>query len=509
MKVPPAIKIVSIFFICVSCQSGIDKVLSVEKFSKSKPYAVKIGRERSYYQADKISSRINDMGVGSYIIQFSDTNEKTGEWFQIMCGAIENQDSATLLKTYLSQAFDIHNAVIVRYNDYADAEIDIDTTELRELKRINSNEPDVSESILELTKLFPDNNALYVNNLSIVNSPEDPKLIAGYSMVYKLKLDLPRGISRRDLLEATDCFAEVVYHDNLYGDKVTVDIGILRQQETVAHKASILSIPNESRQQEFANNYADQILNTGEYPSEKKEEIEIKAATLLKGYKVTISLWNNQLRTYLVLVDENLKYIIFSQSTDKTEEELAEILQGVGKGEGLLNYGEFYNTFYTLPDKMPDNETFIAFSLSRLGNSYARNKSNTRWANEMVGHWQASGYFRNNRKGNWSYSLFDLLTEKEQNYIYKTLYWKEQSKNKQTIKLLGTNGIHVTSKKFNLKKFKTIHSTLEINFGLGRYVCAIDNSEKSWLSKKDMLERAEALQLKRDAIDKTTKKPIL
>ena len=209
------------------------------------------------------------------------------------------------------------------------------------------------------------------------------------------------------------------------------------------------------------------------------------------------------------MVDENLKYIIFSQSTDKTEEELAEILQGVGKGEGLLNYGEFYNTFYTLPDKMPDNETFIAFSLSRLGNGYARNKSNTRWANEMVGHWQASGYFRNNRKGNWSYSLFDLLTEKEQNYIYKTLYWKEQSKNKQTIKLLGTKGIHVTSKKFNLKKFKTIHSTLEINFGLGRYVCAIDNSEKSWLSKKDMLERAEAFQLKREAINKNTKKPIL
>jgi len=484
-------------------------VIKVEKFSKSKPYAVKICRERSYFQADKISSRINGMGIHSYIIQFSDTIEKTGDWFQIMCGAIENQDSAAQLKTYLSQAFSINKAEIVSFNDYKGAEIDIDSTELDELRRINSQRPDVPEHILDLAKTFPDNNSLYVNNLSVINSPEDPNLMTGYGMIYRLKLDLPRGISRKELLEATDCFAEVVYHDNLYGDKVTVDIGILRKQETVANKASILGLKDDNKQKEIANDYAEQILNTGEYPTEKKEYIEIKAANILKGYKVTISLWNNQQRTYLVLVDQNVKYLIFSQSTDKTEEELVKVLQGVGKGDGLLNYGEFFNTFYTLPDKMPQDERFVAFSLSRLDKNYARNKSYTRWAKEMVGHWQASGYFRNSRKGNWSYSLFDLLTEDEQNYIYKTLYWRDQSKNKLTINVLDTKGIHVTSKKFNWKKFKTIHTTLEINFGVGRYVCAIDNSEKSWLSKKDILQRAEALQLKSEALVANSKKPIL
>jgi hypothetical protein len=493
MKFPPVIFISLVIF--TSCQSGIDQVVKVEKFSENRPYALKISRERSFYQADKISSRMNDMGIHSYIIQFSDTLEKTGDWFQIMCGAIENIDSAVQYKAFLSHTYNINNAEIVKYDDFSNARIDINYNELEEIKKIESNTPDVPNHLLDLTKLFPDNNALYVNNLSIINSPEKPEQMSGYDVIYKLNLDLPRGISRRELLDATNCFAEVVYKDNIYGDKVIVDIGVLRQTETIAHEASILSLPAKDKQKAIANEFAEKILSTGEYPSENKEEIEINAATKLQGYKVTISLWNNQQRTYLVLVDESLHHLVFSQSTDKSESELVEILQGIGSGNGLLNYSEFYNTFFTIPDKMPDNDKFIAFGLNRIDNNYARSKSYTRWAKEMVGHWQASGYFVNSRKGNWSYSLFDLLTEKEQNYIYKTLYWKEQSKNKQTIKVLGTNGIHVTSKKFNWKKFKTVYTTLEINFGAGRYVCAIDNSDKSWLSKNNLLERAEALQI--------------
>ena len=209
------------------------------------------------------------------------------------------------------------------------------------------------------------------------------------------------------------------------------------------------------------------------------------------------------------MLDENLQYLIFSQSTDKSEKELIEILSGIGKGKGLLNYDEFYNTFYTLPDKLYDNDRFTAFNLNRLEGSYAKNKGYTRWAKEMVGHWQATGYFYNLQKGTWSYSIFDLLTKEEQNFIYKTLYWKEQSKNKQIITVYGTQGIHVTSKRFNWKKFKTIHTTREINFGVGRYICAIDNSKKSFLSKKELKERAEALQLEKKSSKNQSDKPIL
>ena len=36
---------------------------------------------------------------------------------------------------------------------------------------------------------------------------------------------------------------------------------------------------------------------------------------------------------------------MFSQSTDKSEEDLIDILTEVGNGNGLLSYDEFYNVF--------------------------------------------------------------------------------------------------------------------------------------------------------------------
>lgn len=466
----------------------------VVKFSENNPFALKIARERSYYQADKVSKRVNNMGLHAYIVEISDTLDNSGSWFQILYGAIPTQDSATQLQHYLSENFHFNKLEIVNYSNYSDAKFDIDTTELSELHRIQSIQPDIPEDIYQLVKIFPDNNSLYINELSVVNSPERLENLIGVGTIYSLKLDLPRGISRKKLLQSTTCFAEVIYRDNLFGDKIILDIGKLRSSEAKIQTGAILNNP-ENRQKEIAYEYADLVLNTGEYVTEKMEEIEIQSNTLLKGFKVSISLWNNQLRTYLILVDESLQFLIFSQSTDKTEKELIEILEGIGRGGGLQDYDEFYNTFFTMPDKLSDNEAFTAFTLNRLEDSYAKNKGYARWAKEMMGHWQASAYFTNQIKGGWSYSIFDLLDAEDQNYIYKTLYWNEQSKNKEIINIYGTKGIHVTQKKFNWKKFKNVSTTLEINFGLGRYVCAVDNTEDALFSKNELIRRAESLQL--------------
>jgi len=473
------------------------------KFSKDRPYALKISRERSYYQAHKVSDRVNEMGLHSYVVEISDTTDDSGNWFQVLYGAIPTKDSASQLQNYLAKNYHFKELEIVNYSHYDDAKLDIDSTELPELHRIGSNMPDVPNEVFRLIKKFPDNNSLYISELSVVNSPENLNDITGVSTIYNLKLDLPRGISRKMLLQATNCFAEVTYRDNLFGDKVIIDIGELRKN--VAEKIEQSDDSAIDPQKAIALEYAESVLNTGEYVTERMEEIEIQSKNLLKGLKVSISLWNNQLKTYLILVDESLQYLIFSQSTDKSEKELTEILEGIGKANGLLDYDEFYNTFYTMPDKLSDNESFTAFSLNRLEDSYAKNKAYARWAKEMMGHWQASAYFFNKTKGGWTYSIFDLLNAEDQNYIYKTLYWNEQSRNKEIINIYGTKGIHVTNKKFNWKKFKNVYTTLEINFGLGRYVCAVDNMENAIFSKEELKARAESLQLdeKKKGIKKT------
>jgi hypothetical protein len=110
----------------------------------------------------------------------------------------------------------------------------------------------------------------------------------------------------------------------------------------------------------------------------------------------------------------------------------------------------------------------------------------------MVGHWTASGYFWNTRKGFWSFQLFDLLTPPSQNYIYGVLYSGAKSFNKTKTDVYGVNGYFV-----NMGFFW--YNSLELNFGINRYVFAIDSEN---LNKKDLMKRAEKMQFKRGGYTK-------
>ena len=87
-----------------------------------------------------------------------------------------------------------------------------------------------------------------------------------------MNMDLPRGISKKLILNKMTAFSEVIYKDNLYGDQVTLDIGKLREVVPVEHSFSIINSSNSSSF-EIAEEYADMILETGDYRFEEKKEI--------------------------------------------------------------------------------------------------------------------------------------------------------------------------------------------------------------------------------------------
>lgn len=291
-----------------------------------------------------------------------------------------------------------------------------------------------------------------------------------------------------------EAFAEVIYQDNLYGDRVTVDIGkLLPPTKPTRQRGAFWQEP--SRQAfEIANSYAERILNTGEYLQEEKAEISVQSYTLLQGYKVMIEPKAGYVRTYYILVDPTLSYVLFCQSTDKTEEELISLLTQVGAAEGLFNYDEFYNTFYTIPERLVDGDLFLGFTIDKIQPSYAVNKGNANWAKECVGHWSANGYFYHAKKGLWTYGLFDLLTSEAESYMYD-MYTRDATEGKSGIQVQGVQGTKVTTTEFDWDTFETYSRVTEINFGTGRYVCMVDNSEGSWLNTHDLVARAEALQL--------------
>jgi hypothetical protein len=233
--------------------------------------------------------------------------------------------------------------------------------------------------------------------------------------------------------------------------------------------------------------FSEDILNSGEYANESIKEIKISAFKLLTGYKVGFTTKKGIYRSYLVLSDTDCQYLIIAQSVDKNEEEIQEILSEVGKSKGLNDYDEFYNNFYVLPSDPEYDDIFLGYTINKLGWSYARQKGYSNWSKAMVGHWNVNGYFWNREKGLWTLALFDLLTPSSQSHIYGKLYSGQQSYNKTQTNVYGVNGYFVNTEFYR-------YSNLELNFGIRRYVYAI-NSEN--LNRKDMLNRSEKMQFKK------------
>lgn len=476
--------------------SCTEKERIIEKFSEEKPYAIQIAKERSFHQAEKLSNRLLDMDIDAYMIQYADSIENDGLWYYILANNMDVLDSAKVLRERMENQFSLKDLQIVKFDDFQGAVLELDSLRAKEKKTVQANKPDLEEDIFQVINKFPESNALLVQKTFVLNTPEDPKNTKGFSSVYSMKMDLPRGISKKLILKKMSAFSEVIYKDNLYGDQVTLDIGKLRNVVPVVQSFSLINTAN-AASFEIAEEYADLILETGDYRFEEKKEITVKSFTELYGYKVTIEPKKNYFRTYLVLVDASNQYVIFSQSTDKSEEELIRILEDIGNGNGLLDYSEFYNAFYTMPDGVVGNDLFIGFAIDKLDWSYARDRNYIKWSKEMVGHWCAKGHFYNNKKGLWTYTIFDLLTSGNQDYIYGSLYSKARSANKYKLDVYGTSGFVIFDEKFNWETYQTYKKASEISFGIDRYVSAINNTENSWFTKAELLERAESLQFEK------------
>lgn len=481
--------ITSLFF--ASCNKP-DKVVV---FSKEKPFSIEVKKERSFFQAKKISDRLNEMNIPAYLIYQEDSID--GNWYKIFVGAESVEDSILVDKDSYKQELQTDELSIVHFDSLSNFKIVIngDTSIVKETQRIDANKPDVPEVFFQVASQYPQSNALFLKNINFLNLNKEIKetsMLISSSM----ELDLPRGIGLNKL--SAHCFglSEAVFKDNLFEDRVTMHIARLRPVVNHQNTASIINATNK-RHFETAEIFADLILETGEYLLEEKEEIEIQAIKKLYGYKVRIEPRQDYIRTYFVLVDEMLEYLFFSQSTDKTDDELMAILLQIGNDQGLNDYNEFYNAFYTLPDDLPPDDMFLGFTLGKLDWTYAKSRGYAKWANKMVGHWDAMGYFYNQDKGIWSFSLFDMLTQEKQAYIYGTLYSGHNVSGKYERDFYGTKGYAVYNEYRNWYTYKMKKSLAEINFGINRYIFAIGNSLESVFNEDDLTTRAQAMQFQK------------
>ena len=440
------------------------KSVPVEIFNEEKPYTVEITKERSYFQADRIVKRLAKMGLGAYVLE---NNTSDGQWYRVASGALVDSIQTELYIAHIDSLYRLKPAVILNY-----AELDsvsrtpIQKEAVHEQHKIDANPPCVQDEIMQVIRKYPDNVMFNLNKIGLLELSDMAIKSAQYS-----KLDMPRGVKLAFLKEhGCSAIACVIYEDNLYKDQVTLHV--------VKCNESALDLCSE---------IGDKILKTGNYNDERKEKFESKAYSKLTGYKVSFD-EKNHTRTYYIFTDKKGEFVYMAQTTKADETEFLDFLTQIGNSQGLIEYDEFYNTFYTIADKPVENDVFLGYYVSRLGWSYARDRGYSKWSKQMVGHMSVDCQFYNKPKGMWSVGLYDLLTEEAQSEIYQDLYQKT-IKAKYHRDLYGKTGLAIY---YHDLRGRDI-SLSEVNLGFGRYILGASGTK--YFSENDLIQRIEALQL--------------
>lgn len=479
-------------FLSSSCAEEFEKV------SEEKPYSVLITKERSYYQAIKVKERLIGFDLEAYLVATTDSIDR--EWFNILSGAFVDSSSTLNYKNEIDSLYQLSKTEIIDVRTLVDTFTVLSKKNEHlfsnsEKRRIIANKPSIPEHVNEVISKFPDNNSFFLNRINILNLTNSRSIPAVNNVA---KLDMPRGVTLGNLSKYCNSICEVQYQDNLFDDRVTISIMKIKpdiewNSDLIFEKYSTEKTLTYPKSNSFSLEHSYKILNTGTYENEKIDPIEINAFETLVGYKVGLTTKSGVYRTYFVLTDTNLEYLIIAQSIEKTEEEMKLILSEVGKSNGVNVYDEFYNTFYVLPDEENDQDIFLGYSIDKLGWSYAEQKGYSNWSRAMVGHWVAKGFFWNSKFGNWNFSLFDLLTEDSQGYIYGNLYSGHNYS--KPVDVFGVTG-------FFIERNIWFYSVHELNFGVDRFVVAIDYKN---IGKSESLKRAEKFQLINEKLKKRNK----
>ena len=457
----------------------------IETVTEEKPYSVRVAQARSIYQAQKIQERLQAMGVEAYMLESLDSVDRT--WYNVMSGAFADSAACSEHLRQLDSAYRFPNLRAVNTQSFADSvSVVVPGSSIakvsQEKRRLDANPPAVPQGVMEAVQKFPENNAFYLQRVNVLNfeSSEGLKRAGSYSM------DMPRGISVREVSAVSLNLVEVQYQDNLYEDNVTLSIAKLKTtvagiKETVFDEYGVAQPEKYTESYAVALQFSEEILGSGDYEDEQLEPIEWEAYKPLLGYEVGLTTNSGARRSYFVVVDSDCEYLIMAQSVQKSGEQMQQLLAEVGRGKGLEQYDEFYNSFYLLPDVAVPEDIFLGYTIEKLDWRYAMSKGYSDWSKAMVGHWGVNGYFYNLRKGLWDVGVYDLLTDEAQDNIYGTLYTDAVGTKENQHEVYGVQGHYVGSSWWRR----------ELNFGFARYVCAI---EAHSFELEDYIDRAERMQ---------------
>lgn len=318
------------------------------------PYSVFLERYKEESRAENAESRLEAQGIDSYIVKKYD--DETLMSFDLHSGAFSSEEEAESYRRQLTEKgveakevshLDEFRGAAEKFDKLTDEE---DIVRFRENYRIPEELPPV---LIEQLSYFPLHADYALSSLCLF----DINNIAG--LVYDFDNEIFRQLSEiTEELGRRDVCSLAVYENALFGKTVTV------------------------------------MIFSGENPTEQTFYFEEDSEARLpyKGKYGLLNFYRTDSDT-LAGVSGDRKHVIFLNAGPFSDEEWEDFISRSWYDSDRFIYPEIRETLFILPKTGDSGRRFLAFELSRVGQSYAEEKGNELWARRIVGHWSSAIVF--------------------------------------------------------------------------------------------------------------------
>ena len=436
---------------------GFKSAAAVQKndfpLTEELPYSVFLERYKEESRAENAESRLEAQGIDSYIVKKYD--DETLMSFDLHSGAFSSEEEAEAYRRQLTEKgvgakevshLDEFRGAAERFDKLTDEE---EIVRFRENYRIPEELPPV---LIEQLSYFPLHADYALSSLCLF----DINNIAG--LVYDFDNEIFRQLSEiTEELGRRDVCSLAVYENALFGKTVTV------------------------------------MIFSGENPTEQTFYFEEDSEARLpyKGKYGLLNFYRTDSDT-LAGVSGDRKHVIFLNAGPFSDEEWEDFISRSWYDSDRFIYPEIRETLFILPKTGDSGRRFLAFELSRVGQSYAEEKGNELWARRIVGHWSSAIVF-DCRNALTSVSFFNLdydLNARETHGLFMKMhrevvagwYWhisEEKSVN-------GVPGWFLEADDEN-----------ELSFSFGPYIVAVGSTrlENALFDYNEILKLALDLQI--------------
>lgn len=187
-------------------------------------------------------------------------------------------------------------------------------------------------------------------------------------------------------------------------------------------------------------------------------------------------------------VNKNGSMNVIMIGEDFTENQFVAFVNNISSDSSLLVYPQLRKTLLVLPEKrdFPERD-FLYFTLSKIGESYAKERNYSDWSVPIVGHWNAHSSFYQDEEM-FSVSFFDLDYDYNAKQIHK-MFMNEKRNNYIDKKNHPSDVANADS------WYLDNYLSNELSFSTKSYIIAIDSYGDNRFKEEDLVDISKDLQI--------------